>query len=241
MHASELVALADAHGIDFIRVAGGSNKPDGIAGKRRRVTVEIQSGITEESRRKQRIEAPDTASGKGTRTTKAATWSHVELGIAAGGKDDQGRLHISALAWAAVQHTIANDRTPETIRTLMCGLRHHANKFATQGNWEAALPARREPVKRDAKTGVRIAPEPRHSVLYLESLCMLVIDEISFRPAFVKAPGLYAIYLGIDQHVWDKTLDDRFRMLQARYAVWYGSALGEIQRRINGDDGERAA
>jgi hypothetical protein len=237
MQAAELVALADAHGIDFIQVAGTSNKPDGIAGKRRRVIVEIDPGITEESRKKQRIEARDTASGKGTRTAKAATWSHAELGMAAGGLDDRGHPIVSALAWSATQHTIANDRRPETIRTLMCGLRHHANKFATQGNWEATLPCRREAPKRDPKTGVRMAAEPQQSVLYLESLCMLVLDEISYRPAFAKAPGLYAIYLGIDERIWDKILGDRFAMLQARYAVWYGSGLGEIQRRINGDEG----
>jgi hypothetical protein len=241
LNAAELIALADAHGIDFIHVAGSSNRSDGIAGKRRRVIIEIDPGVTEESRRKKRIEAPDSAKGKGSRVAKAATWSHAELGMAAGGVDQNGRLHVSALHWAAAQHTIANDRRPETIRTLMCGLRYHANKWATEGNWEATVPCRREPVKRDPKTQVVIAPEPRRSVLYLEPLCMLVLDEISFKPAFTKAPGLYAIYLGVDERTWDKMLEERFSLLKARYAGWYGSGLGEIQRRINGDGEERVA
>lgn len=233
LNAVELVALADAHGIDFIRVAGSSNRTDGVAGKRRKVIVEIEQGITQESRKKHRIEAHDTASGKGTRTAKSTAWSHAELGMAATG--------TSRLAWSATQHTIANDRRPETIRTLMCGLRHHANKFASQGNWEAMVPCRRDPPKRDPKTGVMPAVAPRESVLYLESLCMLVLDEISFRPAFVKAPGLYAIYMSVDDALWQRTLVDRFRMLQTRYAAWYGSGLGEIQRRINGYDEDIAA
>lgn len=233
MNAAELIALADAHGIDFIRVAGGSNKPDGIAGKRRRVTIEISAGITEESRRKQRIEAPDTAKGKGSRVAKAAAYSHAELGIAAMG--------VEALHWSAAQHTIANDRRPQTIRTLMCGLRYYANKAATKDNWEATVPARREPAKRDPKTGVKLAAEPKRAVLYLESLCMLVLDEIAFQRAFMEAPGLYAIYLGVDERTWEKPLEERFRVLQQEYAGWYRAGLSMIQRGINGDEGDRAA
>jgi hypothetical protein len=229
VNAQELVALADAHGVDFLAVAGAANKPDGIAGKRRRKVVEIEPGITEDSRKKQRIEAPDSAKGKGSRVAKAATYSHAELGIAAGGRDEQGRPYVSQLAWAAIQHTIANDRRPDTLRLLFHGLRYHANKHADQEGWEMQLPGRR-----DTPRG------KRQPVYYVDPLCMLVLDEISFRPAFTAAPALHAICLGIDEDLWESRLVPRFKLLQNRYAMWYGTALGHIQRQINGD-AERAA
>lgn len=234
MHATDLVTLACAHGIDFVQVAGSSNRPDGVAGRRRKQWVEIATGVTEESRKRQLVEAPDSAKGKGSRVAKPAAYSHAELGVAAAG--------VKGLHWAAAQHTIANDRTPLTIRTLMCGLRYHANKVATDENWEATVPARRLPVQRHPKTHVVIAAEPRPEVLYLESLCMLVLDEISFRPAFTAAPTLFAIYLGIEEVTWESKLEERFRTLQAKYAGWYGAGLRMIQRRINGEgDEERVA
>jgi hypothetical protein len=227
MHASDLIQLACAHGIDFIHVAGSANKAVGVAAKRRKQWVEIATGVTEESRKKALVEAPDTAKGRGSRVAKPAAYSHAELGIAAVG--------VKGLHWAAAQHTIANDRTPLTIRTLLCGLRYHANKEATEHNWEATVPARREPVRRDPKSNVRIAPETRPEVLYLEPLCMLVLDEVSFRPAFTAAPALFAIYLGIEDVTWEQKLEERFRTLQGKYAVWHASGLRMIQRRINGD------
>jgi hypothetical protein len=234
LNATELIALADAHGIDFVAVAGNANRPDGVAGKRRKTWITLDPGVTDESRKKILIEAPDSAKGKGSRVAKPAAYSHAELGVAAAG--------VKGLYWAAAQHTIANDRTPLTIRTLMCGLRYHANKIATDENWEATVPAMRAAVKRDPKTKVVIAAEARQEVLYLEPLCMLVIDEVSFRPAFTAAPELFAIYLGIEEVTWESRLEERFRLLQAKYAQWYGSGLGMIQRRINGDpDEERVA
>lgn len=227
MNAAELVSLCCAHGIDFIRVAGSSNNLKGLAGKRRRVVIDIEPGITEESRKRQRIEAPDTVKGKGARSVRAADWGSPELAMAAYG--------VKALHWAASQHTLANDRTPQTIKMLFFGLRYHANQFATETNWETVLPAR---IERDAKTGKRIVGAKRASVFYVEPLCMLVLDEISYRPAFTAAPALFSIYLGVEQETWESVLEARFRMLQGRYAVWYGSGLGRIQRRINGEADE---
>ena len=228
MKAADLVTLADTHGIDFLHVAGNANRADGVASKRRKVVIELSDGITEESRRKIKIEAPDTVKGSGSRVAKAAAYSHAELGIAAVG--------VKGLHWAAAQHTIANDRTPLTIRTLMCGLRYHANKEATEGNWEVTMPPRRDPVKRDPKTNMRLAPERQPEVLYLEPLCMLVLDEISFRPAFAQAPQLFSIYLGVEESTWTGRLENRFRMLQGKYASWYSAGLRMIQKRINGDE-----
>lgn len=227
MNAADLVALCDAHGIDFVHVAGSSNNIKGIAGKRRHITVEIEPGITGESRSKQRMEAPDTANGKESRTPRAKTWSSVELGIAAYG--------VTALHWAATQHTIANDRRPDTLRVLMCGLRYQANKMATQNNWETVLPSR---IVRDPKTGRRIPGRSRQSTFYVDPLCMLVLDEISFLPAFTAAPQLHAIYMGVEPNTWEDVLAPRFEQLQHRYAGWYGSGLRMIQRRISGDEAE---
>lgn len=224
MNAADLVALCDAHGIDFVHVAGSSNNLKGIAGTRRRVTVEIETGVTEDSRKKQRITAPDTATGKETRTPRPKAWSHVELGIAAFG--------VTALHWSAAQHTIANDRTPDTLRILMCGLRYQANKLATQQNWETVLPKR---IERDPKTGKRPPGSKRQSTFYIDPLCMLVLDEISFRPAFTAAPHLHAIYMGVEEQTWEDVLAPRFAVLQQRYAGWYGAGLRMIQRMITGD------
>lgn len=232
MHAGDLVALASAHGIDFLRIAGAANKPDGIAGKRRKRWVELEPGITERSGKRQLVEAPDTAKGKGSRVARPAAFSQVELGIAAYG--------VGELSWCAAQHSIARDRTPHTIGILHRGLMYHANKFAVAEKWELMLPAA---IERDAM-GKKIPGVKRESVYYHEALCMLVLDEISFRPAFIEAPGLHAIYLGVEESTWEDRLAKRFHALQMRYQVWYGSGLGKIQRRINGvpeDEPARAA
>lgn len=222
MRAADLVTLASAHGIDWLRVAGGETNLKGIAGKRRKEWVDIEPGITGESRRKRLVEAPDSAKGKGTRVAKAAAYSQAELGIAAYG--------VSALAWSAAQHKIANDRTPETLHILHRGLMAHASKFANQENWEVMLPAR---IERDPKTGHRIPGRKRGTVYYREALCMLVLDEVTYKPAFNAAPKLYAIYMGVEQSTWDEVLEKRFHTLQLRYDVWYGAGLRIIQQRIN--------
>lgn len=240
MHAVELVALCDTQGINFLQVAGNSSNTDGVkvtgnpmsgaAGPRRRTRVEIEAGITE---------VRETVRGKETRTSRPKAWSQVDLGIAAYG--------VEALHWAATQHTIANDRTPETIRVLMCGLRHYANKLATHGNWESTVPARRTSRVNGEETGARLPSGPRRSILYVEQLCMLVLDEISFRPAFTatsehpELAEVFAIYMGVEQSTWQRLLADRFALLQQRYAVWYGSGLGMIQQMIRGKaEGEAA-
>lgn len=227
MKAADLISLCDAHGIDFVQVAGSSNNTEGVASKRRSVIVEIDPGITGESRCKQRVTAPDTAQGKESRTPRPKAWSQVDLGIAAFG--------VEALHWAASQHTIANDRRPDTLRVLMCGLRYQANKLATQHSWETVLPSR---IVR-GKDGKRIPGKRRDTTFYIDPLCMLVLDEISFRPAFVAAPQLHAIYMGVEEGTWEDVLAPRFALLQHRYAGWYGSGLRVIQRRINGEDETR--
>jgi len=215
MNAAELVALCDAHGIDFVHVAGSSSNTKGVARKRVRTEVEIEAGIGE---------VVETSRGKESRTSKPKAWSSAELAIAAVG--------VTALHWAAAQHTIANDRRPDTLRILMCGLRYYANKLATQSNWETVLPKR---VERDVK-GRRIPGQRRQSAFYVDPLCMLVLDEISFKPAFLAAPHLPAIYMGVEPQTWEDILAPRFVMLQQRYASWYGTGLRTIQRRINGEE-----
>ena len=224
MKAHDLVALASARGIDFLHVAGSSNRTDGVAGCRRTVVVEIEPGITDESRKRQRIEAPDTAKGKGSRVARAPTYSHAELGIAAHG--------VKPLAWSAIQHTIANDRTTDTIKMLHGGLMYHTAKFGNQLGWEMMLPGE---VERNPKTGKRVPGSKRESVFYREKLCMLVLDEISFRPAFTKIAPLFAWYLGIEESTWEEVVLERFKLLQIRYAVWYGEGLRLIQQRISGE------
>ena len=223
MKASDLVALCCARGVDFIGVAGSSNRTDGVAGTRRTVTIEIDEGVTDESRKRQRIEAPDTARGKGSRVARAPAYSHAELGIAAHG--------VKALAWSAAQHTIANDRTTLTLKVLHGGLMYHTQKYANQFGWEMLLPGE---ITRNPKTGKRVPGSKRDTVFYREKLCMLVLDEISFKPAFAKIAPLYAWYLGIEQATWDDIVLERFEMLKMRYAVWYGEGLRLIQRGING-------
>lgn len=216
MRADQIVALCGAHGIDFIRVAGAASDLKGPARKRRRSEIEIQAGIGE---------IRETVKGKESRVWKPAAYTQAELGIAAYG--------TSALAWNAVQHSIANDRRPATLECLHRGLMYHAGKFATQDSWEVMLPGR---ISLNAETGKPRPGEVRDWVFYREALCMLVLDEISFKPAFTSAPPLYAIYLGIEPTTWVKTVEPRFRQLQMRYQVWYGAGLRLIQRGINGPE-----
>lgn len=215
LKAHDLVALASAHGIDFLHVAGSASKLDGQARERRRTDVEISDGITD---------IRETVKGKGSRVAKAPAYSHAELGIAAHG--------VKALAWSAAQHTIANDRTTLTLKVLHGGLMYHTAKYGNQLGWEMMLPGE---IERNPKTGKRVPGSKREAVFYREKLCMLVLDEISFKPAFTRIPPLYAWYLGIEQATWDDIVLERFKMLRMRYDVWYGEGLRLIQRGISGE------
>ncbi len=64
---------------------------------------------------------------------------------------------------------------------------------------------------------------------YVLELVTLVLDEEANRPLFVAAPQLRALYMQVEAYTWDEALAPRYRVLQAVYQRWLGTARATIQ------------
>jgi hypothetical protein len=75
---------------------------------------------------------------------------------------------------------------------------------------------------------------------YLKHLAKLVLDEDASPNAFQIAPGLYALYLGLREKTWDKTIAERFYALKLVWLGWLQHAASIMQPRLSSEDGESA-
>jgi hypothetical protein len=136
-------------------------------------------------------------------------WSHAELGMAARG--------VPELPWLAARFSFAGDMN--CYWKLWYGLLFQAQRLAVRNNWRPQIPATNG--------------EPK---FYLEGLSRLVLDEDVHRPFFTAAPALYAVYMDVDDRVWQRLLAARHAMLKARYEIWLGTARAMIQRWLGDHD-----
>jgi hypothetical protein len=71
---------------------------------------------------------------------------------------------------------------------------------------------------------------------YLQHLAKLVLDEDASPQLFQTAPQLYAIYLGLSEKVWEKSVAERYGALQLVWLDWLGHAASIMQPRLAGED-----
>jgi hypothetical protein len=50
---------------------------------------------------------------------------------------------------------------------------------------------------------------------------------------FNTAPILYAIYAGVDELTWNRSVFERFDQVKRRYLGWIGEAMSVIQPRLD--------
>lgn len=207
VNAQDLLSLGTARGVDMSHVGGSATDTKGQARRRRRTDQEKRLGLM----------VIDTAAGRDSRSYRRRQWSHAELGMAAQG--------ISELHWLAALYSLCGDVTGYW--TLWWGLMYQAQRIGQREGWSPMVMGR---FPRDAKTGKQIPKGEAEPHLYVDELCRLVLDEDAHRDIFLRAPGLFAAYMDVEELTWGRVLEPRFSSLRSKYATWVASARHQIQR-----------
>lgn len=151
----------------------------------------------------------ETVDGKQTRVVRPRRWSHADTGIVFGG--------CPRIPWLAACFSWAGDSTH--FKELHRALTLEAIRTATREEWPLKTPMA------DGTEGY-----------YLERLAELVLDFDRYQPVFSRAPGFFAIYLGVTQHRWSKPHFGHFLTLQQRYERWLAVAKGFGARRLRDEE-----
>lgn len=210
MRAEELVALCGARGLDLQAIAKQSSDAAPVSDVRRyqRHGLKVVQLMPAAQQR---------AYGKETRSMVERDWTVQELGQAAYGVPKLAFL-AACFSWAGdYQHMIE----------LHDGLMQHALQFRRQYKW---------PFQVESNDGCRVH--------YLEHLCAMVLDEdahpsiFSYRPPpdDPKASSIHAIYCGVTEQVWRRSLLDRFERLRMVWWGWHNQAARMIQSQLRDDE-----
>ena len=146
------------------------------------------------------------AHGVASRTTTRPEWSLAELGQAAHG--------VPPVPFMAACYAFAGDRS--VYWKLWEALLFEAGRLKRANAWPHAIRGS------DGR--------PR---FYLSEIAALVLDEDANPHFFLRAPKLYAIYLGIDDQAWTPILFERFDAVKMRYLSWLETARRIIQPRLS--------
>lgn len=147
--------------------------------------------------------------GRETFQTKRPHWTVAEIGQAACGVPD--------VCFRAACYAFAGERAQ--FWPLHAALHGRAQDLARRRDWPLDV------------TDHHGLPRP-----YLAHLAKLVLDEdLTPHPFRVDVAGhlpLYAIYMGVTQRTWEKTLQERYAELVQVWRGWLGTALSIIQPRL---------
>lgn len=146
------------------------------------------------------------ARGSSSPTYDRPTWSAAELGQAAQG--------VPPVYFMAACYSFAGDRS--VYWKLWQALNFSVAQMAARHNWPAQV------------RGARGTP----SHFYFASLSQLVLDEDANPHIFAAAPTLYAIYMAVDEDVWQGNLFERFDLAKLRYLGWIEQAMRIMQPRL---------
>lgn len=138
LNAEALIALAGAHGIDLVHVAGSAIRTEGIASQRPRTQLERKLGI----------EVRETAAGRETRNYRRPNWSLAELVQAAAA----GGVH-GVQSWA-LRYSVAGDGS--CLDELHSALASQAHRIAKRESWPPqmmSLDASRRVPREACRTG----------------------------------------------------------------------------------------
>jgi hypothetical protein len=171
----------------------------------RRHATERQRGTNGHSYEVLTAPSAQRANGRASYTHARPAWSIEDLGQAAAG--------VPRLSFLAACYSYAGDRS--AYWELWAGLERAAQELRLRHAWPAQ---------------VRSAAGPH--VFYLEQLACLVLDEDAHPHLFQSAPGLYAIYAGVDESTWRQSVFHRFDKVRLRFLGWIGEAMSIMQARL---------
>ena len=149
------------------------------------------------------------ANGKATRSSARPEWTVAEMGQAAAG--------VPAIPFMAACYSFAGERG--NYWRLHAALFREAQILRERNNWPVEV------------TDFHSIQRP-----YLAHLAKLVLDEDASPQLFRTAPQLYAIYLGISEKVWEKSIAQRYGALQLVWLDWLGHAASIMQPRLAGEE-----
>jgi hypothetical protein len=204
VRAEDLVLMANAHGVDLMRVAKNmtSDNPEVMQAAKDVVRKRFGAGRSALVL----IPPPDSmAAGRETRSSKRPEWTAAELAQAAAGVPD---LYFRAALFA-----YTGDRKYYWwLREQLSSEAHHIRHAA---RWSPVV---------DDVTGCELA--------YLKRLSALVLDEDAHASLFKIAPRLYPVYMHISERTWDRELEGRFTVLKNVWVGWATEALRMIQPKL---------
>lgn len=206
MRAEDLISMANAHGVDLMRVAKNmtSDDPAVMAAARDVVRKRFAAGRTALVL----VEPSGSpARGKETRSAKRPEWTAAELAQASAGIDE---LHFRAALYA-----YAGDR--KWYKWLFEQLRDEAFNLRDERQWPTALPDRFH---------------PQLEVYYLPLLAAMVLDEDAYPSVFKVSPPLYPIYMRVSDKDWSRSVEGPFNVLKNVWVNWATEALRMIQPRL---------
>lgn len=204
MRAEDLISMANAHGVDLMRVAKNMTSDDPEIMQAARDVVKKRFGAG----RTALVLVPppgSPADGKETRSAKRPEWTAAELAQAAAG--------VSDLSFRAALFAYAGDH--KYYKWLRNELFCEALRLRELLEWP--------PVVIDIHD---------IEVPYLNHLASLVLDEDAHPALFRVAPQLYAVYMRVPEKVWDKLMSRRFHALKLVWSNWGAEALRMIQPRL---------
>jgi len=204
VRAEDILMMANAHGVDLMRIAKNmtSDDPEVMQAARDVVKKRFGAGRTAFVL----VPPPDSmAAGKETRTAKRPEWTTAELAQAAAG--------VPELSFRAALFAFAGDH--KYYKWLRSELFHEALQLREQLEWP--------PVIVDLHD---------IEIPYLNHLAALVLDEDAHPSLFRVAPQLYALYMRVPEKTWDKAVSRRFHALKVIWTNWGAEALRMIQPRL---------
>lgn len=150
-------------------------------------------------------EVVPTVRGAESHVYRRPMWTAAELGQAAQG--------LERMPWLASRYSFAGDSSgyPELHRGLMM----EALRMATVEKWPMQVPGRDGSMQH-----------------YIAELAALVLDAERDKWMFVKAPGLYADCMRMEEEIYATKMAHRYAGLQLRYEGWLHAAESWIQRKL---------
>ena len=208
-----LFSCASAHGIDLKQMAGESVSLYGAGAPRRRQLMRRLStfGETQEQReeregRENREHLTESVKGKSTRVARPKLYSHAELGQAISGLQG-GPYHAAMYSFGLDEASY--ESVYRELRYAMADI-DRREKWPFQANADS-----------------------RRRTHYGDELCEVVLLADWCKPFFMRAPGLYAVYLGLPEETWTRELIRPYLDTLSRYERWLSIARAHVERAIH--------
>lgn len=192
-------------------MAGESVNLYGAGAPRRRQLMRQLAGLQgdENRERREKLEnrerLSESVTGKQSRVAKPRMYSHAELGHALSGLTG-GPYHAAMYSFG-----IDEQSYPDIYRELRCAMA----ETDVREKWP-----------------LKVSGEGRREVHYGDVLCEVVLLADWCKPFFIRAPGLYAIYMGLPQDTWDGQLVRPYLDTLSRYERWLARARKFVENRI---------